>query len=260
MFSLEGKLALVTGASGGIGGAIASALFRNGASVVMTGRSEDKLNNVKESIYDKALENPGDLYHVYNKIYTLPMNLMDPEQSKTLVKTAADIGNAHIDILVNAAGAHQLKIFTKITREQLDNMMYLNFTVPFQLCQDAIVSMVQQKFGRIINITSCASHGTDGQSHYNASKGALEALTKSLASNYNYAQNGITVNAIAPGVINTDMTKIIRGRARELNLAMIPMGRFGTVDEVAGTAAFLASSAANYINAQVLHVDGGMVR
>jgi 3-oxoacyl-[acyl-carrier protein] reductase len=138
--------------------------------------------------------------------------------------------------------------------------MEMNFTVPFTLCQAVLDQMVKNGFGRIINITSASTHGAAGQAHYNTSKAALDGLTKSLASNPNFVKNGVTVNSVAPGVIETDMSKNIRGQAKVQNLMMTPMGRFGKPEEVATIATFLASDAASYINAQTIYVDGGMVR
>jgi 3-oxoacyl-[acyl-carrier protein] reductase len=258
---LDDKLALITGASGGIGGAIAKAMYRAGATVVATGRSHEKLTNLESEILDEKELARGTPYFRQNNIYTIPTNLMDPAELDTLVKRVQNISGKTVDILVNAAGIHQLKSFRKISKDILYNVLNMNFTVPLKLCQDVLDSMVKQGFGRIINITSVATHGAPGQAHYNSSKAALNGLTKSLASNPNFVQNGVTINAIAPGVIETSMSNsIMRGKIKDQNLAMIPMGRFGKPDEVAGAAVFLASDAASYINAQILHVDGGMAR
>lgn len=254
-FSLEGKTALITGASGGIGGAIARAMYYAGANVVINGRNADKLNLIKEELEAKS---PDDA--AQNRIYTVPLSLMDIDAPARLVKQASEMAEHHIDILVNAAGIHGFKQFPKTTKDMFHNFMEVNYVIPAQLCQNVIKPMVENKYGRIINITSAATHGAAGQAAYNSSKAALEGLTKSLASNSNFVQHGVTINAIAPGIIDTDMMRALRGEAKQRNLIMIPMGRFGHAHEVAGAAVFLASEAASYINAIVLPVDGGMVR
>lgn len=282
IFSLEGKTALVTGASGGIGGAIAKALYQAGADVVINGREVKKLDAVRQEMLQWCAKNQRFFYfhgaieetpHQYvrnlnkvnfcfktNKIYSVPMSLGDLGAPEILVKQATDLLGRNIDILVNAAGIHQLKSFTRITTDMSHYVMEINYHIPFRLCQLVIKDMTKNGYGRIINVASAATHGAAGQAHYNGSKGAVVALTKSLASNSAFVTNGVTVNAIAPGIIQTDMAKNLRGKARENNLNLIPMGRFGTTDEVVGPVILFASPAGSYINAQVLGIDGGMVR
>ncbi|MDR1337461.1 MAG: SDR family oxidoreductase [Rickettsiales bacterium] len=257
IFSLDGKVALVTGASGVIGGAVARAMYENGATVVLNGRNTEKLNALKEN-----LTNGGGVQTSLSsqEAHTVALSLMDVDATKKLVKSATELTGKNIDILVNVAGLHQLKVFGKISKDLLYNIMNINFTIPFILCQEVMPAMVQNKFGRIINFSSVAAHGAAGQAHYNSSKSAVEGLTCSLASNENFVKNGVTINAIAPGIIDSDMSKMIRGKAKERNLMMIPMERFGRPEEVAGAAVFLASNAASYINGQIIRVDGGMVR
>lgn len=285
IFSLEGKTALVTGASGGIGGAIANALYQAGADVVINGRDSKKLDNLKQKMvqerkysavfyYDiRATHAPKNnflfgntksntFYYKSNRVYPVAMSLMDMGAPEALVKRATELTGKNIDILVNSAGVHQLKSFTRITPEMSHYVMDVNYHIPFRLCQLVIEPMRKSGYGRIINVASAAAHGAAGQAHYNGSKGAVVALTKSLASNSNFVGvgNGITINAIAPGIIETEMAKNLRGKARQNNLNMIPMGRFGLPEEVAGAVVLFASPAGSYINAQILGIDGGMVR
>lgn len=283
IFSLEGKTALVTGASGGIGGAVAKALYQAGANVVINGRDAKKLDalqqelvqwrkntmtvyyDVRSAITKKTPSAPfknAKFCYKTNKVFCVPMSLMDLGAPEALVKRATELTGKNIDILVNSAGVHQLKSFTRITPDMSHYVMDVNYHIPFRLCQLVIDPMRKNGYGRIINVASAAAHGAAGQAHYNGSKGAVVALTKSLASNPNFVGvgNGITINAIAPGIIETEMAKNLRGKARQNNLNMIPMGRFGNPEEVAGAVLLFASPAGSYINAQILGIDGGMVR
>ncbi len=240
MFSLNGKVALVTGATGGIGAAIALALKDAGATVVITGRNEEKLHELGDGFIaiKSDISQPG---HAENLI------------TETIEKAGK------IDILINNAGITRDTLLVRMTDEQFDEVIDTNLKAAFKLCRAAIMPMRKNKFGRIINVASViGTIGGAGQVNYAASKGGIIAMTKSIAAEY--GASGVTANAIAPGFIKTPMTDVLSEDLKNNYLAQIPAKRFGEPADIAAACVFLASDEASYVNGTVLHVNGGMVR
>lgn len=250
--SLDGRVALVTGATGGIGGAIAQELYNCGASVMMTGRDPQKLADLRVKYEIDGSNKNG-------RVATLGLDLTAIDAAKTLVsRTVERFGK--LDILVHAAARIiSPKLLFRTTNSDLDAIMHTNFTVAYNLCHNALPVMTKNKFGRIINITSVAGcMGDAGISLYAASKGALSSLTKSIA--VEFARRGITANCVAPGMIDTDAMKVLTADKKAKFKEMIPMSRFGKPDEVAYLVAFLASERAAYITGQEICINGGLTR
>ncbi|MBW0005019.1 MAG: 3-oxoacyl-[acyl-carrier-protein] reductase [Hyphomicrobiales bacterium] len=242
MFDLSGKTALVTGASGGIGGAIARALHAQGASVVLSGTRRDALDALATTL--------GSRTHV------CVANLADSSSLEKLVPDA-ESALGSLDILVNNAGLTRDNLFLRMKDAEWDEVMAVNLTAAFRLSRAAIKGMMRRRFGRIISITSIVgATGNPGQGNYAASKAALTAMTKSLAAEV--ASRSITVNCIAPGMIATAMTDALNEKQRENLLSRIPAGRLGASEEVAAAAVYLASAEASYVTGQTIHVNGGM--
>ena len=244
MFNLSGKTALVTGATGGIGGSIARALHEAGATVAISGRQADKLEALAKEIGER--------------MYVLPCDLGDRAQVGKLIDQAvAKMGR--LDILVNNAGLTRDNLFMVMKDDQWDEVIAVNLTSTFMLCRAAARAMLRAKpnFGRIINISSISGvFGNPGQGNYAASKAGMIGMTKSLAREV--AQRGITANCIAPGFISTPMTQALNEKQTEEIAKMIPAQRFGKPDEVAAGVVYLASDEAGYITGQTLHINGGM--
>ena len=244
MFNLSGKTALVTGATGGIGGSIARALHGVGATVAISGRQADKLEALAKEIGER--------------MYVLPCDLGDRAQVGKLIDQAvAKMGR--LDILVNNAGLTRDNLFMVMKDDQWDEVIAVNLTSTFMLCRAAARAMLRAKpnFGRIINISSISGvFGNPGQGNYAASKAGMIGMTKSLAREV--AQRGITANCIAPGFISTPMTQALNEKQTEEIAKMIPAQRFGKPDEVAAGVVYLASDEAGYITGQTLHINGGM--
>lgn len=244
MFDLSGKTALVTGATGGIGGAIARAFHAAGATVAVSGRQSDKLEALAKEL--------GERVHV------LPCDLADRAAVAKLIDEAvAKMGG--LSILVNNAGLTRDNLFMVMKDDQWDDVIAVNLTSTFMLCRAAARAMLRAKpnFGRIINIASVSGvFGNPGQGNYAASKAGVIGMTKSLAREV--APRGITANCIAPGFIQTAMTEALNEKQTEEIAKMIPAQRFGTSDEVAAGAVYLASAEAAYITGQTLHINGGM--
>lgn len=244
---LKGKSAIVTGASRGIGRAIALTLAKNGANVVINYRSNDELadNLVKEieSYGVKAVKVKGDISNF--------------KEAEELINTAIDNFKS-IDILVNNAGITKDGLFMRMKEEDFDAVMNTNLKGTFNTSKAIISHMLKARSGRIINISSVVGViGNGGQANYAASKAAVIGLTKSLAKEV--GSRGITVNAIAPGFIESDMTEVLSDKVKDMMLNGIPLKTFGKGEDVANLALFLASDLASYITGQVIHVDGGMV-
>ena len=240
MFELNDKVVLITGATGGIGGAIAEQMKNAGATVVVTGRNLEKLNTFDDSF----IKIQSDLS-------------VDGAAEKLVNDTIAKCGR--IDVLINNAGITMDTLLMRMSDEQFDNVMNTNLRATFQLCRAAIMPMMKQRFGRIINMASIVGVvGGTGQANYAASKGAIIALTKSIAAEV--GGRGITANAIAPGFIKTPMTDVLPDELKKKYLEQIPAGRFGEPIDVANACVFLASDGASYINGQTIHVNGGMGR
>ena len=241
MFDLSGRVALITGATGGIGVAIAKTMRAAGATVVVSGRNIEKMN---AEFDDKYIKIPCDL-------------ASDNGASELVSETIARAGK--IDILINNAGITKDTLLMRMTDEQFDDVINTNLRSCFKMCRAAIMPMMKNRFGRIINMASIiGAIGGPGQSNYAASKGGMIAMTKSIAAEV--ASRGITANAIAPGFIKTPMTDVLPEELKKTYLAQIPSGRFGEPEDIANVCVFLASDEASYINGQVLHVNGGMGR
>ncbi len=241
MFDLTGKVALITGATGGIGGAIAKQMKAAGATVVVSGRNVAKLDAEFGEEYIKI---PCDL-------------AADGGAVELIMNTIEAAGK--IDILVNNAGITKDTLLMRMSDEQFDDVINTNLRSCFKMCRAAIMPMMKNRFGRIINMASIiGAIGGAGQANYAASKGGMIAMTKSIAAEV--ASRGITANCIAPGFIQTPMTDVLPEELKKTYLAQIPAGRFGTPDDIASACVFLASDEAAYINGQVLHVNGGMGR
>ena len=242
LFDLTGKTALVTGASGGIGGAIARALHAQGAVVAVTGTREDALNALRDELGER--------------VHPLVCNLSDMEAVDGLIDRAGE-AMGQVDILVNNAGITRDNLFLRMKDEEWDSVIQVNLTATFHLMRAAVARMMRRRSGRIINITSVVGTiGNPGQGNYCAAKAGIVGMSKSLA--YEVASRNITVNCIAPGFISTAMTDVLNDKQREAILGRVPAGRLGTPDEVAAAALYLASDAASYVTGQTLHVNGGM--
>ncbi len=242
MFTLEGKNALVTGATGGIGEAIARALHAQGAAVTLSGTRAEKLQALADDL--------GDRVHV------APANLSDREAVAALIP-AAEEAMGQVDILVNNAGITRDNIFMRMKDEEWDQVLEVNLTSGFHLCRAAIKGMMKRRYGRIVGITSVVGvTGNPGQTNYAAAKAGMIGMYKSLAREV--ASRNITVNTIAPGFIETAMTDALNEKQKESILTSVPAGRLGTSEEIAAATSYLASTEAAYVTGQTLHVNGGM--
>ena len=241
MFDLTGKVALITGATGGIGVQIAKKMKQAGATVVVSGRNTAKMDT-----------------EFGNDFIKIPCDLSsDGGAVELIMETIEKAGK--IDILVNNAGITKDTLLMRMSDEQFDDVMNTNLRSCFQLCRAVIMPMMKNRFGRIINMASIiGTIGGPGQANYAASKGGMIAMTKSIAAEV--ASRCITANAIAPGFIKTPMTDVLPEELKKNYLAQIPAGRFGEPEDIANACVFLASDEASYINGQVLHVNGGMGR
>ena len=242
MFELEGKCALITGASGGIGGSIARALYAQGAKVALSGTRIDPLKALADDLGDRA--------------FIAPCNLSDVDAVKALPQKASEEMGG-IDILVNNAGITKDNLFMRMSDDDWHQVINVNLTSTMHLMKSVMRTMMKQRFGRIINITSIVGvTGNAGQVNYAASKAGMIGMTKSFAQEI--ATRGITANCIAPGFIETVMTAELPENVIKNMLDAIPQGRMGQADEIAASVAFLASNEASYITGQTLHVNGGM--
>lgn len=242
MFDLSGKTALVTGATGGIGGAIAKALHAQGAVVGVSGRNEGKLKELAAAL--------GDRVHVF------PADLGDGAQVEALVKAATEAMGG-INILVNNAGLTRDNLSLRMKAEEWDEVIRVNLTATFLLAQACQRGMMKARWGRIINISSVVgTTGNPGQCNYVASKAGLVGWTKAMAAEI--ASRNVTVNCIAPGFIATPMTDVLTDDQKAKINASIPMARMGGPEDIAAAAVYLASEEAAYVTGQTLHVNGGM--
>ncbi|GGC69055.1 3-oxoacyl-[acyl-carrier-protein] reductase [Chelatococcus reniformis] len=242
MFDLSGRKALVTGASGGIGGAIARALRAQGAEVVLSGTRREALEAL-------AAELGGG-------VHVVPADLSSADSVEALVP-AAEAALGGLDVLVNNAGVTRDNLFLRMKDEEWNDVIAVNLTASFRLSRAAVKGMMRRRFGRIVNIGSVVgSTGNPGQGNYAASKAGLIGMTKALAAEV--ASRQITVNCVAPGFITSPMTDALNEKQREAILANVPAGRLGGGDDVAAAVVYLASSEAAYVTGQTLHVNGGM--
>ena len=242
MFDLTGKTALVTGASGGIGSAIAAALHAQGAAVALSGTRREAL--------DKVAAELGSRVHV------LPCDLGDAAQTEALVKQA-EAAMGQLDILVNNAGLTRDMLALRLKDEDWQKVLDVNLTAGFRLARAAMKGMMKRRWGRIIGITSIVGvTGNPGQANYAAAKAGMIGMSKSLAQEV--ASRGITVNCVAPGFIETAMTGALVDDQKSRILNAIPAGRMGTSAEIAAAVLYLASAEAAYVTGQTLHVNGGM--
>jgi 3-oxoacyl-[acyl-carrier protein] reductase len=242
MFDLTGKTALVTGASGGIGGAIAQALHAAGATVALSGTREAPLRDLADALGERA--------------HVVTADLGDPDSLAALPKAAAEAMGG-IDILVNNAGITRDNLFMRMSDDEWAQVLDVNLSSVFKLSRSVLRGMMKARWGRIVNITSVVgATGNPGQGNYAAAKAGLVGMSKSLA--YEVASRGITVNCVAPGFIATAMTDKLSDDQKTKILTQIPAGRMGSPDEIAGAVLYLASPEAAYVTGATLHVNGGM--
>ncbi|HEV3373758.1 MAG TPA: 3-oxoacyl-[acyl-carrier-protein] reductase [Xanthobacteraceae bacterium] len=242
MFDLTGKTALVTGATGGLGSAIARALHQQGAVVALSGTRQEVLDQLAAELQER--------------VHVIACDLVDTAQVEALVpKSEERMGK--LDILVVNAGITRDNLLVQLSDQAWDEVIAVNLTASFRLARAAIRGMMRRRSGRIIGITSVvAVTGNPGQGNYAAAKAGMIGLIKSLAQEY--ARRGVTANCIAPGFIATPMTDKLNEKQREAILARVPAGHLGTAADVAAATVFLASAEASYITGQTLHVNGGM--
>ena len=243
MFDLKGKGALVTGASGGIGGAIAKALHAQGASVAISGTNKEKLDALAAELGSRVFVLPCDLRD------RAAVNKLGEEAEKAL---------GQVDILVNNAGITHDNLFMRMKDEEWDDVIAVNLTSVFILTRYILRNMMRRRAGRIVNIASISGVlGNPGQPNYAASKAGLVGMTKSLAREV--SSRGITANCIAPGFISTPMTNALTPKQTEAIAAAIPAQKFGKPEDVAAAVVFLASDEAGYVTGETMHINGGMV-
>lgn len=242
MFDLSGKTALITGASGGIGGAIAKALHAQGATVGLSGTRVEPLQALAAELGARA--------------HVLPCNLSDSEAVEALPKQAAEAMGA-VDVLINNAGITRDQLFMRMKDEEWAQVLEVNLTATMRLCRGVLRGMMKARWGRIVNIGSVVgATGNPGQVNYAAAKAGLVGLSKSLA--YEVASRGITVNTVAPGFIATAMTDKLTDDQKDAILKQIPAGRMGDAGEIGAAVLYLASPEAAYVTGATLHVNGGM--
>jgi 3-oxoacyl-[acyl-carrier protein] reductase len=242
MFDLSGRMALVTGASGGLGSAIARALHRQGATVTLSGTR-------KEALLTLAAE-------LSERVHVVPCDLADAAAVERLVPEA-EAAMGGVDVLVNNAGLTRDGLIMRMKDADWDNVLAVNLTATFRLARAALKPMLKRRYGRIINITSIVGvTGNPGQANYAASKAGMIGLSKSLAREV--AARNVTVNCVAPGFIESPMTDVLTDAQKSAILSTVPTGRLGAAAEIAGAVVYLASSEAAYVTGETLHVNGGM--
>jgi 3-oxoacyl-[acyl-carrier protein] reductase len=242
MFELTAKTALITGATGPIGGSIARVLHAQGATVAISGTRRDAL--------DRLAADLGDRVHI------LPCNLADNAEIETLVPRAEE-AMGQLDVLIANAGVTRDNLLVQLRDEDWEQVIAVNLSATFRLARAAMRGMMRRRFGRVIAVTSVVgTTGNPGQANYVAAKAGITGMIKAIAQEY--AKRGVTANCVAPGFIVTPMTQKLNDKQREVILAKIPSNRAGTPDEVAAAVVFLASNEAAYVTGQTLHVNGGM--
>jgi 3-oxoacyl-[acyl-carrier protein] reductase len=243
MFDLTGKTALVTGASGGIGHAIALALHKQGAAVVLSGRRQEQLDALVAELGSRA--------------FAVPCDLADHAAVEGLVPAAEAAAGAPIDILVNNGGVTRDNIFMRMKDDEWDSIIAVNLTSGFRLARACVKGMMRRRYGRIISITSIVgTAGNAGQANYAASKAGTTGMIKSIAAEA--ATRNVTANCVAPGFIETPMTDVLNEKQKTAILASVPMQRLGQGSDIAAAVVYLASAEAAYVTGQTLHVNGGM--
>ena len=242
MFSLEGKTALITGASGGIGAEIAKALHAQGADVVLHGTRQAKLDELAADLGSRA--------------HVVTANLSDKDQVEGLFAKASEFTGS-VNILVNNAGITRDNLALRMKDEEWDDVLAVNMTATMILCRSALRSMMKARWGRIISVSSIVGvTGNAGQTNYAASKAGMIGYSKSLAAEV--ASRGITVNVVAPGFIETPMTDVLADEQKAKLLTNVPSGRLGQASEIAAAVAYLSSEEAGYTTGATMHVNGGM--
>ena len=242
MFDLTGKTALVTGATGGIGGEIAKALHAQGAVVAISGRNKEKLDALSKELG--------------SNVHSIVADLLNSDGIAALIKNAEET-MGQIDILVNNAGLTRDNLSMRMKDEEWDEVLDVNLTAPFKLARACQRGMMKRRWGRIINISSVVgTTGNPGQANYVASKAGMSGWTKAMG--MEIASRGITVNCVAPGFIATAMTDALDDGQKEKINGTIPMGRMGSPEEIASAVAYLASTEAAYVTGATIHVNGGM--
>src|ERR1700690_1947144 len=242
MFDLNGKTALVTGASGAIGGAIARALHSQGATVALSGTRRDALDALAGELKDR--------------VHVLACDLADKDAVGALVPSAEE-KMQKLDILVANAGVNRDNLFVQLRDEDWEKVIAVNLTATFRLTRAAVKTMMRRRWGRVIGISSIVGYtGNPGQGNYAATKAGLVGMLKSVAAEY--AKRNVTANCIAPGIIANPMIDKLNDKQREAIMARVPAGRLGTPADVAAAAIYLASEEAAYVTGQTIHVNGGM--
>ncbi len=242
MFDLSGKTALVTGATGGIGGAIARALHAQGATVAISGTRREVLDALAGDLKDR--------------VHVIPGDLASKDSVEALVPKAEEL-MSKLDILVANAGVNRDNLLVQMTDEQWDQVIAVNLTATFRLVRAAVKGMMRRRFGRVIAISSVVGvTGNAGQSNYTASKAGIIGMIKSVAGEY--AKRGVTANCVAPGFITSPMTDKLNEKQREAILQRVPAARLGSGADVGAAVVYLASDEAAYVTGQTLHVNGGM--
>ena len=242
MFDLNGKNALVTGASGGIGASIAKSLHQAGATVALSGTRVDPLQELAAELGERA--------------HVVPCNLSDAEAVSALPKQAAEAMGS-VDVLINNAGITRDNLFMRMSDDEWASVLEVNLTSTMRLCKGVIRGMMKARWGRIVNISSVVgATGNPGQANYAASKAGMVGMSKSIA--YEVASRGITVNCVAPGFITTAMTEKLSDDQKASILTQVPAGRMGEADEISAAVLYLSSPEAAYVTGSTLHVNGGM--
>ncbi len=242
MFDLSGKTALVTGATGAIGRAIAQGLHGQGAMVAISGRRKDALAHLAETLQER--------------VHVLPCNLGNKEEVDALVPRCEEV-MGRLDIVVANAGMTRDNLLVQLGDAEWDEVIAVNLTATFRLARAAVRGMMRRRFGRIIGISSVVgATGNAGQVNYAASKAGMVGMIKSIAAEY--AKRGVTANVVAPGFIASDMTDRLNEKQREAILTRVPAGRIGSAADIAAAAVYLASEEAGYVTGQSIHVNGGM--
>ncbi len=242
MFDLSGKTALVTGATGAIGGAIARALHGQGAIVAISGTRAEQLDKLATELK--------------HRVHVLPCDLADKDAVEALVPSA-EAKMEKLDILVANAGVNRDNLFVQLKDEDWDKVIAVNLTATFRLTRAAVTRMMRRRWGRVIAISSVVGFtGNPGQGNYTASKAGMVGMMKSVAAEY--AKRNVTANCIAPGIISSPMIDKLNDKQRETILSKVPAGKVGTPQDVAAAAVYLASEEAGYVTGQTIHVNGGM--